>query len=347
MSLAEVEIEAVDGAEQGRRLRNGLITLALLVALVVGLLLAVPGLRSVERQVGQMDALWLGAAIAFELLSCLSYVATFSLVFDRAPRTLAAQVAWTEMAFGAAVSLGGAGSAAVGAWMLAERGAPVARVVERSAVLFLLTSAVNVIALAVFGVGLGVGVFAGPDDPLLSFLPGAIGVAAILLVLALPAFMERRASARRGGRLAVVLEGLAESIRDTARLLVTPDWRLLGAAGYLLFDVAVLWACLRATGHAPPIAAIALAYQIGYIANVIPVPGGIGVLDGSLIGTLVLYGVSATGAAAATVVYHGIALWIPAVIGTVAFLRLRRSAGEPIVLRPPRRERRRIRRRSR
>ena len=86
-----------------------------------------------------------------------------------------------------------------------------------------------------------------------------------------------------------------------------------------------------------------LAYQIAYLSNSIPVPGGIGVLDGSLVGTLVLYGVGATTATAATLVYHAISLWIPAMWGTIAFLVLRHTRREPLELRPTRAERRRIR----
>jgi uncharacterized membrane protein YbhN (UPF0104 family) len=55
----------------------------------------------------------------------------------------------------------------------------------------------------------------------------------------------------------------------------------------------------------------------------------------------VLYGVNATSAAAATVVYHAISLWIPLIWGTIAFLRLRGSRHRPLKLRPPRNERRR------
>jgi hypothetical protein len=63
----------------------------------------------------------------------------------------------------------------------------------------------------------------------------------------------------------------------------------------------------------------------------------------------VLYGTPATLATAATVVYHAIALWIPAMWGTVAFILLRRTRAEPITLRPPRevREQRRRERRHR
>jgi uncharacterized membrane protein YbhN (UPF0104 family) len=338
-----VEDAPLSAADQTRRLRNGVISLAVLVALVTALLLAVPGLHGVAEKVSHIGLGWIVLALVLEILSCFGYVLTFMLVFDRAPLVFAARLAWTEMAFGAAVSLGGAGSLAIGAWVLKDRGAPMARVAERSAVLFLLTSAVNVITLTVFGLGLGLGIFDGPSNPLLSYLPGGVGVATLVFFLALPAAMERRTRSREPGRMTTILHGIATSIWSTARALLTPDWRLLGAVGYLLFDIGVLWVCLRATGHAPPFAAVVLAYQIAYLTNIIPIPGSLGVLDGSLIGMLTLYGTSATSAAAATVVYHGIALWIPSLIGTIAFIRLRRSASEPLTLRPPKAQRRQAR----
>ena len=70
-----------------------------------------------------------------------------------------------------------------------------------------------------------------------------------------------------------------------------------------------------------------LAYQIGYLSNSIPVPGGIGVLDCSLIGMLVLYGVGGTVATAATLAYHAVSLWVPAVWGTIASFSCRRRRG--------------------
>jgi hypothetical protein len=143
--------------------------------------------------------------------------------------------------------------------------------------------------------------------------------------------------------VATVLRGTATSIRDTEHLLLRPDWRILGAIGYLWFDIAVLMACFAALGSTPPLASVILAYQIAYISNAIPVPGGIGILDGSLVGVLVLYGVPATPATAATLAYNAIALWFPAMWGTIAFLILRRSRRQPLELRPTREERRRIR----
>ena len=80
---------------------------------------------------------------------------------------------------------------------------------------------------------------------------------------------------------------------------------------------------LDALGPAPSVAVVVLAYSIGYLANTLPIPGGIGVLDAGLTGALVLYGVSPIRAAAAVIIYHAIAFWVPGVGGLVAYVRLR------------------------
>jgi uncharacterized membrane protein YbhN (UPF0104 family) len=255
-------------------------------------------------------------------------------VFERAPLRIGARVALSEEAFGAAVSLGGVGSLAVGAWLMVERGAPAPRIAQRSAVLFLYTSAINVITLILAGLGLFLGL-AGPRNPLLSIVPAAVGALVLVLFLLLPRYVESVVGRMRPRRLRTFLAETAVSVRDTERLVFHPDWRVLGAIGYLWFDIAVLFACFAAAGHLPPLAPVVLAYQIGYLSNFIPVPGGIGVLDGSMIGMLVLYGVGGTVATAATLAYHAIALWVPAVWGTIAFVVLQRTKKQPITLRNP------------
>ena len=335
-----------DDEDPGRSLWRGLISLAILVALVASLLLAVPGLHGVADAVADMKTGWIVVAVVLEILSCLGYVIAFLQVFDRAPVRFGARVALSELAFGAAVSLGGAGSIAVGAWLLVDRGGDPSRVAERSAVLFLLTSAINVVTLVLAGLGLFTQILPGPSSPLLSVLPAAAGTAALAFFLVLPKLSDSVAARRTPGRLRSLLLEMATSIRLTAQLLVRPDWRIIGAIAFLWCDIGVLAACFAAAGTVPPLATIVLAYQIGYLSNLIPVPGNIGVLDGSLVGMFALYGVAATAATAATVVYHAIALWVPAMWGTVAFLILRRTRHEPVTLRPPR-DVRRARRRER
>jgi uncharacterized membrane protein YbhN (UPF0104 family) len=326
--------EQVDASEARRSLRNGFITLILGGALVAGLLLAVPGLKGVATTVSHMKAQWVVVAIVLEALSCASYVVAFLQVFNRAPFRVGARVALSEEAFGAAVSLGGVGSLAVGGWLMVERGSKPGQIAQRSAVLFLYTSAINVITLIVAGLGLFLGL-PGPSNPLLSIVPAAVGAVVLILFLLLPRYVDRIVRRLGPGRLQAVLIETAASVRDTERLVFHPDWRIVGAIGYLWFDIAVLFACFAAAGHVPPLAPVVLAYQIGYLSNFIPVPGGIGVLDGSMIGMLVLYGVGGTVAAAATLAYHAISLWVPAVWGTIAFIVLQKTKKQPIVLRNP------------
>jgi uncharacterized membrane protein YbhN (UPF0104 family) len=331
----EAEDSGLNEAQAGRSLRNGLISLGLLIALAAGLLLAIPGLHGVARALGHMDSGWLVVAVGLEILSCLGYVLAFLQVFYRAPLRFGARVALSELAFGSAVSVGGAGSLAVGIWLLVERGAPAARVAERSAVLFLLTSAINVLTLVIAGVAAFAGLGSDSTSPLLTIVPAGVGSGVFVVFLFLPSLVERLGRFRAPGRLRTVLSEAAASINDTKRLLFRPDWRIVGAIGYLWFDIAVLVACFAALDHVPPLALLVLAYQTGYLSNFLPIPGNIGVLDASLVGMLVLYGVNATTATAATLVYHAIALWIPAIWGTIAFLILRRSRGEPLTLRNP------------
>jgi uncharacterized membrane protein YbhN (UPF0104 family) len=54
-----------------------------------------------------------------------------------------------------------------------------------------------------------------------------------------------------------------------------------------------------------------------------------------MIGMLILYGVGGTVATAATLVYHAISLWVPAVWGTTAFIALQKTKKQPIILRGP------------
>jgi uncharacterized membrane protein YbhN (UPF0104 family) len=336
----------LDEAKASRNLIHGLISLLILIVLAVCLLLAVPGLHNVGHEIEHMDASWLVLAVVLEILSCFGYILAFLQVFERAPRRFGARVAMSELAFGAAVSLGGAGSIAVGAWLLVERGGKPSRVAERSAVLFLLTSAINLITLAAAGLGVWIGLFPGKRDLLLSLLPGGVGVVVFLMFMALPLIADRL-TAGHTGRAAQWTRATSETIRATERVLFRWDWRIVGALGYLWWDIAVLWVCFRAIGHPPAFATVVLAYQIGYLSNLIPVPGGIGILEGSFIGMFALYGVGATMTTSATIVYHAISLWVPATWGTITFLLLRRSRNEPLILRPSRAVRRFLRRAKR
>ena len=331
---AETDDDAGAGDER-RRLTRGLIGMAFLVVLGGGLLLAVPGLRHVVDRLAEVDPSWVVLAVALELVSCLGFVLAFQRVFHRAPRRFAARVAWSEMAFGAIVPAGGAGGIAVGAWVVKAKGGSLTRFAERSAVLFLLTSAVNVATLALAGLAVGLGLLHGPDPFLLGIVPGLVGVAVLAFFAAIPR-MARRLPEGDARRLAGWLRTTARVIDATLDEVRHPSWRTFGAVAYLWADIAMLWVCFQAFGSAPPVGALTLAFLIGYVGNILPVPGGIGVLDGGLTGAMILYGASPATAAAAVLVYHAVLLCVPMLLGTLAFFNLRRTIDEPLVLRPER-----------
>jgi uncharacterized membrane protein YbhN (UPF0104 family) len=289
----------------------------LLIALAVSLVLALPALRPVLAEIRDMNPLWVAAAVALELASSMSFVVIFRLFFDRLAGSEARALGWTSMASGALLPGGGVGGLAIGGWLISLTGAPTQWIVRRSSGLFFLTSAVN--AAAVIGAALLLlAGWAGPHDFGRAALPLVIAAAVALLVVASPRIVRRRRSAG-----APWLEGIAAGIGDAQSAVRHPSWRFTGALGYLGFDIAVLWATFSAVGHPPPVPALVLAYLIGYLANALPIPGGVGVLDAGLVGALLLYGAAPADAAAAVLVYHAIALWVPATGGVLAYARLR------------------------
>jgi uncharacterized membrane protein YbhN (UPF0104 family) len=66
-------------------------------------------------------------------------------------------------------------------------------------------------------------------------------------------------------------------------------------------------------------------YTIGQLGGLIPLPGGIGGTDGGLIGAMVLYGAPLSQTAAAVLAYRTFQLGIPAILGAIAFVQLRRT----------------------
>ena len=293
--------------------------MGLLVALGVALLAAVPSLRGVLREIGEIGPGWIVAAVALELASAVSFVVVFRLFFDGLDPRDARILAWTAQGSGALLPGGGAGGLVIGGWLAALTGAPGRWIVRRSAGLFFLSAAVSSAALVAAGLALIAGA-SGADDRLTVVLPTVLVAVGLVLVAALPKLLLRtRAHTPRW--IAAIATGVGEAEHTTFKR--HPSWRVVGAVGYLAFDIAVLWLILRALGSAPSVAALTLGYSIGYIANSLPIPCGIGVLDAGLTGALVLYGVSPVHAAAAVIVYHAIAFWVPGLGGLLAYLRLR------------------------
>jgi uncharacterized protein (TIRG00374 family) len=209
-------------------------------------------------------------------------------------------------------------------------------IARRTVAFFLLTSVPNVLGVIVLGVGLATGVFGGESNLLLSAVPAAVATTAIVLALRAgqiargwAARLERRGEHELSRRKLVLMKGLAavgEGVEEAVSLLREGNVVLiLGLLAYLAFDVLIVWATFRSLGPAPAMAILWMAYLIGELGGLIPVPGGIGGVDAGLVGTLALYNVSLASATGAVLLYRAIALWVPAVVGGAAFVVLRHT----------------------
>jgi uncharacterized membrane protein YbhN (UPF0104 family) len=320
-------------AVQSRTLRNSIISLAVFFALIAALLFSVPGLDAAADRITHASPAWTVAGVVLEVLSCLGYVVLFGLVFGRLGRSLSSRLSLAELAVNSVVSVSGLAGIALGAWVLRSKGISAERIAKRSVLIFVLTSAVNVAAVIVIAVPMWLGAIPGSRNPLLTLLPAGVALATIVGTLTAASWARRAAARRegRGGRLVVVLIAVGGGVQDALALIRGHDWRLLGAVGYWLFDNLVLYACLAALGHAPSFWVVAMAYLVGMLANSLPVPAGLLAVEGGLVGMLLLFGVRPGSAViAAVIIYRAISLWIPAVIGSLAFLSLRRELGKPL-----------------
>ena len=330
-SLTRDDLAPPPGVERSS-LRRRLLILAAAILVAIAVITLVPGLASLRARFARGDPAWLTLGAILKVLSGLSYVAAFRGVFCRRMSwRQSTEIGLAELGANAVVPTGGAGGLALGAWALHRGGMDGGRIARRTVAFFFLTSLPNVLGVVIIGCGLATGVFAGRASLPLTVVPAAVAAAAIVLTLAggrWAAAAERRRAARSGerSRTTEVLRALAGGVAEGLSLLRRRDpWLLLGLIGYLAFDVMILWATFHAFGSVPPLAIIWIGYLIGELGGLVPLPGGIGGVELGLVGTLVLYHVSVGAATAAVLAYRALALAVPAALGAVAFVALRRS----------------------
>jgi uncharacterized membrane protein YbhN (UPF0104 family) len=281
---------------------------------------------------------WLLVAVGLEILSFLGYMGLFRAVFARA----GSRIGWREsyeitMAGLAATRLlaaGGAGGVALTAWALKRSGMDGRTVARRMTSFLVILYGVYMAALLVFGVGLYIGLFSGSAPVGLTLVPAAFGALVIIAALSLSRLRGVTGVAAPESSRAVVRRAkwlghsVAAGVRGALGLLRSREPGLLGAFAWWGFDIAVLWAAFHAFGHVPPVGVIVMAYFVGTLANTLPLPGGIGGVDGGMIGAFLAFGVDPGTAVLAVLAYRAIAFWLPTLPGGIAYFQLRRTMGE-------------------
>jgi uncharacterized protein (TIRG00374 family) len=300
------------------------------------------GLKDTWQRLDQGDPWWLGVAFLLELCSFGGYILLFRTVFVRG----ATSIGWREsylitMAGLAATRLfaaAGAGGIALTAWALRRSGMEPRMVACRMVAFMSLLYGVYMGSLVIDGVGLRTGLFSGEAPFAATIVPAIFGGFVIFVFAAislLPEDVERRLeqwaqgsrpSAQLVARAVSVPAAAASGVRTAIGLIRDRELGVLGAVLWWGFDIGVLWACFHAFGDtAPSFAVIVMAYFVGMLANALPLPGGIGGVDGGMIGAFVAFGVPFGYATVAVLAYRGFAFWLPTIPGAIAYLQLRRT----------------------
>ncbi len=334
--------EAMPRVEMTRR--TLLLFVVLGISTVAFLYFVLPQLADFEKnreKIGSGDPWWFFAAFGFTVLSFGGYVAMFRGVFindaTRIDFAASYQITMAGLAATRLLAAGGAGGIALTAWALRRAGMDRRKVADKTLAFLILTYAVYFGALVVCGFGLYYGVLAGPAPFAITVIPAIFALVVMLLGLALarvPPDLQRRLEgfARRGGRLARLAQRLANApaafsagMREAVCHVRKGDRSLLGALAYWGFNIATLWACFHAFGDPPPWGVIVMAYFVGFLGNLLPLPGGIGGVDGAMIGAFIAFGVDKGLTIQAVLAYRLFAFWLPTLPGAVAYFQLRRT----------------------
>jgi uncharacterized protein (TIRG00374 family) len=317
--------------------------LAAALAALYFLLPKIAGLQDTWHRLENGSVWWLGAAAVFTVGMFFGYVAQFRGVFVRASRD--ARIGWRAsyqitlagLAASRLFAAGGAGGLVLTAWALRRSGMARRRVADLTLSFLILTYFPYAAAIIVCGILLYTGVLAGEAPASLTLVPALIGIVLIVLALALmlvPTDLQRRldgwADGRgRFGRLAQraanAPAAASAGMRDAIAHVRSGDPAVLGAAFFWGFQVLVLWACFRAFGDSPPGGVLVQAFFIGMLGNLLPMPGGVGGVEGGMIGALVAFDVDAGLAVVAVLAFRAFTFWLPLIPGVIAYFQLRRT----------------------
>ena len=331
-----------------RLTRREVVASALFVLLGVGFLYVVlPRLAGETAILRHLEAWergnswWLAIGVLLEVLSFAGYVLLFRAVFVRGTGVIgwreSYQISLAGLAATRLFATAGAGGVALTVWALRRSGMDARLVACRMVAFMVLLYSIYMGSLIVDGLALRTGLFPGGGSFAITVIPAIAAAVVVALVGAmalLPDDFERRLRrwASGSGRAAHWIASAAAApalaatgVRTAIDLIRSRDPGLLGAVAWWGFDIGVLWAMFHAFGSAPPFTVIWMAYFVGTLGNLLPLPGGLGGVEGGMIGALVAFGVDFNLAVLVVLSYRAISFWLPTLPGGVAYFQLRRT----------------------
>ncbi|HET9719679.1 MAG TPA: lysylphosphatidylglycerol synthase transmembrane domain-containing protein [Solirubrobacteraceae bacterium] len=324
-----------------RRLVISVLFVVSAVALLYFVLPKLLGLRETWNRLQQGNVWWLVVAFVLEAISFVGYVLLVRAVFaerrDRIDWRVSYLITMASLAATRLLAAAGAGGIALTAWSLRRAGMPAGTVARRLVAFLVILYAVYMGTLVIDGLGLYLALWSEPAPFAITIVPAIFGAVVIVLFLVMallpPDFDQRVARwTENTGQLGVAARRIAKApaaaaagVRDALSLVRSRDPSLLGALVWWGFDIATLWACFHAFGASPNKGVIVMAYFVGWLGNTLPLPGGVGGVEGGLIGAFSAFGVNVETAVVAVLAYRAFSFWLPTLPGGVAYFQLRRT----------------------
>jgi uncharacterized protein (TIRG00374 family) len=317
-----------------------------LVAMIAGLYFLLPQLTGLEdtwNRIEDGSPGWILLAFVLTFGMFAGYVTMFTGVFGHIER-----IGWREsylitmagLAASRIFAAGGAGGLVLQAWALRQAGMAKREVADKTISFLVLTYFPYAAAVVICGLGLRLGIFPGEAPLTMTVVPAVIALvlmALTSLILLVPTDLQRRLDgfAKRTGtlgritkKLATVPAATSAGLRDAISHIRSKNPALLGAILFWAFQIAVLEAAFRAFGDAPPVGVLIQAFFVGMLGNLLPIPGGVGGVEGGMIGAFAAFGVDAGLAVVAVLVFRAFTFWLPLLPGVIAFFRLRARVEE-------------------
>jgi uncharacterized membrane protein YbhN (UPF0104 family) len=314
-----------------RSIKRRAITVAGIIVVLALVVLLAPGLGEVRSQLEGISPGWVAVAIVLEALSCASYVLMFRPIFcPRMSWKMSWQISLSEVGVGSIVPASGISGLALGAWVLRQAGMPADKIARRSVAFFLIKSSINFVLVAVLGYLLALGFFGQDLSLWLTLFPAVMATLTIAAVVLVPRLGNGPGPSHYEGRwpraAARARNALVDGAAEAVRIVRSGNWMAIaGSIGYYAWDNAVLWATFKAVGADVPLSVVMLGYLIGQLGGLLPLPGGLGGIDGGLIGTLIVFGAPAAATTSAVLAFRVIVFWLPLIAGAIAFVSLRRT----------------------
>lgn len=310
--------------------------LALLFVFDVFVLPQLAGTRDALELLGSLNPIMLALGLLLEIASlwCVAHLIRTLLPLQTRPDSWTVQrIVLAARAASRVVPGGGAASGALSYRLLRRVGVPTqdagfsvgTQSLESAAVLIVMLFVALLISIPFSGLS---GAYLGVTIVGLLVL-GTIGA----LVLAVTRGEERAVSIARRiatavrifnpdsieGMLRVLAGELTELSKDRRELVRHAFW----SSSYWLLDAASLWVFAAAYGHYTRVDGLLIAFCLANIAATIPItPGGLGVMELTLVASLAGFGVPPATALLAVASWRLVNFWLPMPVGAAAYLSL-------------------------